>query len=137
MGDGTIKVDPDGIKTFVGDLQNFGDEVNTKSGTITQHALLPGNDSFHPVQFLRSQLNDYRTSLTTAMGTIHVSIEKVVNDLQNANTRLGEGEHDAWTEANMMQILSDVLGGGGGGGITGTGGGTGGTGGGDGTQTNG
>ncbi|WP_031069280.1 hypothetical protein [Streptomyces sp. NRRL WC-3742] len=131
MGEGTIKVDPDGIKDFVGDLQTFRDEVGTKSATITNHALLPGNDSFQPVKTLRDRLTAYRTSLTTSMGTIHDAIDKVVVDLQNANTRLGEGEHSAWTEANMMQILSDVLNGGGGGstgggGITGTGGGTGG-----------
>lgn len=53
--------------------------------------LLPGNDVYAPAKYLRSQFDAYRTSLDSALVTIHDDIDKIVVGLQQAVTKLGEG----------------------------------------------
>jgi len=113
MVEQNIEVSFDGLNKFADVLHLFEVEVRTEKGKVTDcPPLLPGNDTFLPIAHLRKELNDYRNSLSGALETIRGSVDKIVVDLQNAKAKLWEGEDDSLTEAQMLEILQDVLGGG-------------------------
>ncbi|MEU9127523.1 hypothetical protein AB0D08_05295 [Kitasatospora sp. NPDC048540] len=113
MVEQNIEVSFDGLNKFADTLYTFEVDVKSeKSKVIECPALLPGNDTFIPVANLREQIKQYRASLGDALETIRGSVDKIVVDLQNAKAKLWDGEGDSLTEAQMLDVLQDVLGGG-------------------------
>ncbi|MCU7825977.1 hypothetical protein [Kitasatospora sp. DSM 101779] len=113
MVEQNIEVSFDGLNKFADTLDTFERDVKAEKFKIGEcPVLLPGNDTFVPIANLREQVKQYRGSLVDALETIRGSVDKIIVDLQNAKAKLWDGEGDSLTEAQMLDILQDVLGGG-------------------------
>ncbi|MFI6845111.1 hypothetical protein OG535_06200 [Kitasatospora sp. NBC_00085] len=112
MSSETIKVSLPGLEEFAAKLFEFGVEVNSyKADQSNTPPLLPGSDSFAPAVSLKKAYEEYRTSVIGAVGKLHGDIDLLRMDLWRASRKLGDGEHDSLTEAQMLDILKDLMGG--------------------------
>ncbi|MBB4926035.1 hypothetical protein [Kitasatospora kifunensis] len=135
MGD-TIKITDDSVKDFVAKLQVFIDEP-TNSAALKQlrawvpagqtgpstteynpgaayTSILPGNTSAFPAaNTVAGAFFTYLSQVKGAIDGLQTTVGNLQSDLQNASLALNNGNDDAITQAQMLQLLNDVLNGGG------------------------
>ncbi|GLY73790.1 hypothetical protein [Actinoallomurus iriomotensis] len=91
--------------------------------------LLPGGGPLTWAKELQSRFQSLCVSLQTELNALDTTMTNISVDLQTAQLKLQNGEDEALSAAQMVQVLDNVFGGGTGGGSS-SGGGTGGNGGG-------
>jgi hypothetical protein len=138
VGD-TIKITDTSVKDFVTKLQAFIDEPSNSAALKKLRAWVPsGQTAASTTEYLVGSAytrilpgvtadasafpaavtvsNTFFTYLSQVQGAID-GLQKTVGDLQadlrNASLALNNGNDDAITQAQMLELLNDVLGGGG------------------------
>lgn len=77
------------------------------------HALLVGNGgTFAPATTLQTQFQNFCTAVSGTFTGMQTSLTTIRADLENAGTILHNADTDAITTAQMLSLLSNVLGGG-------------------------
>ncbi|MER8101627.1 hypothetical protein [Kitasatospora sp. NPDC094016] len=112
MGETTIKVTVEGLETFVKDLNTFEQDVNGQKTSWTEvPALKPGRESFPATKALKTNFEAFSKSVGESIEAIRGDVDKIVLDLIKAREKLHLGDGEALSEAQMMDVLKDVLGG--------------------------
>ncbi|MFF7988824.1 hypothetical protein ACFZDG_03390 [Kitasatospora xanthocidica] len=113
MGEETIKVSVSGLNDFATKLETFRVEVGDAASKVHDcPPLLPGNDTMPEIANLKKGSTEFMASVAAALTTIQTDVKNIKSDLQMAGTMFNLGAEDSLTEAQMMEILHDVLGGG-------------------------
>ncbi|MEU9041655.1 MULTISPECIES: hypothetical protein [unclassified Kitasatospora] len=113
MGEETIKVSVGGLTDFAKKLETYRIEIGDQAGKVHDcPPLLPGNDVLPESANLKKGSNEFMASVASALTTIQADVKNIESDLEMAGTMFNLGAEDSLTEAQMMEILHDVLGGG-------------------------
>ncbi|MBD0671493.1 hypothetical protein [Streptomyces sp. CBMA156] len=95
------------------DLRSFEQDVNDQKVAWLKApaALKAGQDSFPSAKALKQAYVEYAKSVGDGIEAVRKTIDDIVNDLLKAGRTLHEGDGEALSEAQMLEILHDVLGG--------------------------
>ncbi|MGW3043771.1 hypothetical protein ACWC9T_27845 [Kitasatospora sp. NPDC001159] len=77
------------------------------------HLYSGGGAVLPSVKKIQDTFSKYCLSLENQFKTLEEQVQKMIDDLQNAQRTLNNGSDEALTAAQMMYLVTDVLGGGG------------------------
>ncbi|MFJ8622599.1 hypothetical protein ACIRD3_07095 [Kitasatospora sp. NPDC093550] len=111
-----IKMTVEGIEGFVSELVKLDESVSSQKNTwqdVHGAGIKPGRDVFSPAKTLKANFNAFSGSVISSLDFLWNEVDKISLDLLRARDRLHLGNGEALTEAQMMDIIGDVLNGGG------------------------
>ncbi|MEU3574395.1 hypothetical protein AB0E96_39215 [Kitasatospora sp. NPDC036755] len=112
MSGDTIEITTAFLQGRLKGLQDLETRVNiAKNGWIGKvpPALKAGQDVFPPAKALKLAYLDYAKSVVEGMETVRLTVHDIAQDLLKAGRTLHQGNEEALSEAQMLEVLHDVL----------------------------
>ncbi|GAB7186960.1 hypothetical protein ATKI12_6791 [Kitasatospora sp. Ki12] len=111
-----IKMTVEGLEGFVAELITLEGDVNGQKSVwegVKAAGIKPGRDVFPQAKTLKENFNAFSGSVSSSIEFVRGEVDKIMMDLLRARDRLHLGNGEALTEAQMMDVIGDVLNGGG------------------------
>ncbi|MFF4380818.1 hypothetical protein [Kitasatospora sp. NPDC001547] len=111
MSGDTTKITIAYLEGRLAELRNFQTSVNdqTVAWLKAPAALKAGQDAFPSAKALKQAYLAYAKSVGDGIAAVEKTIGDIVNDLLKAGRTLHEGNDEALTEAQLLEVLHDVL----------------------------
>ncbi|MEU1286082.1 hypothetical protein [Kitasatospora sp. NPDC005856] len=111
MSGDTTKITIAYLEGRLAELRAFEQDVNGQKTNWAKapSALKAGQDAFPSAKALKQAYVDYAKSVGDGIEAVRKTIDDIVNDLLKAGRTLHEGNDEALTEAQLLEVLHDVL----------------------------